>query len=96
MSGAGGEGQTAPSATPAGSPEARANAGAADRSVAQIRADIGLQQRELSSSMESLRRRVSELSDWRRQVREHRTELIAGAAIAGFVIGGVVAILRKR
>ena len=46
--------------------------------------------------MESLRRRVGELSDWRRQVREHRTELIAGAAIAGFVIGGVVAILRKR
>ena len=96
MSGGGGEGQTAQSATPTGSPEARSNAGDADRSAAQIRADIGLQQRELSSSMESLRRRVGELSDWRRQVREHRTELIAGAAIAGFVIGGVVAILRKR
>jgi hypothetical protein len=29
-------------------------------------------------------------------VREHRDELIAGAAIAGFVIGGFVALRRRR
>ena len=62
----------------------------------EIRADIGVQQRELSSSMDALRSQVNELTDWRRQVREHRTELIAGAAIAGFVVGGIITILRKR
>ena len=66
------------------------------RTAAQIRADIDTQQRELSSSMVALRSRVNELTDWRRQVREHRTELITGAAIAGFVVGGLFAVLRKR
>jgi hypothetical protein len=28
-------------------------------------------------------------------VREHRNELIAGAAIAGFVIGGIIALRRR-
>jgi hypothetical protein len=46
--------------------------------------------------MEALRSRMTELSDWRRQVREHRTELIAGAALVGFVIGGLVALGRRR
>ena len=46
--------------------------------------------------MEKLRARVGEITDWRRQVREHRSELIAGAAIAGFVIGGIVALRRRR
>ena len=78
-----------------GSAVERPRSGAPGRSAAEIRRDIGLQQRELSSSMEALRRRVNELSDWRRQVREHRTELIAGAAIAGFVIGGLVALGRR-
>ena len=72
------------------------NAGASDRSAAQIRADIELQQRELSSSMEALRSRVNELTDWRRQVREHRKELIAAAAIAGFVVGGIASVMRRR
>ena len=81
--------------SPEGSVPERPAAGAPGRSAAQIRSDIGLQQRELSRSMESLRSRVRELSDWRRQVREHRTELITGAAILGFVIGGL-AIGRRR
>jgi hypothetical protein len=46
--------------------------------------------------VEALRGRVSELTDWRRQVREHRRELIAGAAVAGFVIGGIIALRRRR
>ena len=41
-------------------------------------------------------RRVNELTDWRRQIAEHRKELIAGAAVAGFVIGGIVALRRRR
>ena len=46
--------------------------------------------------MELLRRRFGELTDWRRQVREHRSELIAGAAVAGFVVGGFLALRRRR
>lgn len=78
-----------------GAPE-RPSADDPGRSAAQIRSDIGLHQSELSRSMEALRSRMTELSDWRRQVREHRTELIAGAALVGFVIGGLVALGRRR
>jgi hypothetical protein len=64
------------------------------RSAAQIRADIEAQRRDLGHSVETLRFRVAELTDWRRQVREHRSQLIVGAAVAGFAIG--VLALRRR
>jgi esterase/lipase len=67
-----------------------------NRSAAEIRRDIEVQREELGHSVEMLRFRVGELTDWRRQVREHRQQLIAGAAIAGFVIGGIVALRRRR
>ena len=70
--------------------------GMPNRSSEQIRRDIEAQREELGQSVEKLRNRVGELTDWRRQVREHRRELIAGAAIAGFVIGGIVALRRRR
>jgi hypothetical protein len=50
---------------------------------------------ELSHSVEALRGRVAELTDWRRQIREHRRELIIGAAITGFLIGGAIALRRR-
>ncbi len=56
---------------------------------AEIRADIERQREELSHSVEALRGRVTELTDWRRQVREHRRELIIGAAVVGFAVGGL-------
>jgi DNA-binding transcriptional MerR regulator len=65
------------------------------RTPAQIRRDIDLQRQDLGHSVEQLRHRVAELTDWRRQVREHRSQLIAGAAIAGFAIGGLM-MLRRR
>jgi hypothetical protein len=70
--------------------------GAPQRSSDQIRRDVELRRGELASSVELLRRRVGELTDWRRQLREHRTELVAGAAIAGFVVGGWIALRRRR
>ena len=70
--------------------------GSPNRSSEEIRRDIEVQREELGRSVETLRARVGELTDWRRQVREHRRELIAGAAIAGFVIGGIVALRRRR
>jgi hypothetical protein len=39
---------------------------------------------------------VGELTDWRRQVREHRQELIVGAAVVGFAVGGFLALRRRR
>lgn len=65
------------------------------RSSAEIRRDIDLQRNELRYSVEALRGRVVELTDWRRQVREHRSELIVGAAVVGFAIGGILALRRR-
>ena len=70
--------------------------GAPGRSSNQIRSDLARTREELSTSVEALRVRVGELTDWRRQLREHRRELIVGAAIAGFVVGGVFALRRRR
>ena len=70
--------------------------GMPNRSSQEIRRDIEVQREELGRSVELLRARVGELTDWRRQIREHRRELIAGAAVAGFVIGGIIALRRRR
>ena len=40
--------------------------------------------------------RVVELTDWKRQVREHRSQLVVGAAVVGFAIGGLMALRRRR
>lgn len=69
--------------------------GAPGRSPAEIRRDIDLKRRELGSSVESLRHRVNELTDWRRQAEEHKQQLILGAAAIGFAIG-VRAMMRRR
>lgn len=66
------------------------------RSAEEIRSDLVRTRGELTRSLETLRGRVAELTDIRRQFSEHRTEILAGAAIAGFVIGGIVALRRRR
>jgi hypothetical protein len=66
-----------------------------ERTAAEIRRDIDVQREQLGTSVEQLRGRVTELTDWRRQVNEHRTQLIVGAAVVGFAIG-VRAMLRRR
>ena len=72
------------------------NAGMPGRTAAQIRRDIDLQRRDLGYSVELLRGRVAELTDWRRQVREHRSQLVVGAAVAGFALGGLMMLRRRR
>jgi 50S ribosomal subunit-associated GTPase HflX len=81
--------------TGAGEPVARGTHGVPGRSSAQIRRDIEMKRGELSHSVTALRRRVNELTDWRRQVREHRRELVVGAAIVGFAVGGLIALRRR-
>jgi Protein of unknown function (DUF3618) len=66
------------------------------RSAEQIRRDIVQQRQELSRSVDALRHRWVQVTDVRRQVREHRTELAVGAAVVGFLIGGAIALSRRR
>jgi hypothetical protein len=72
------------------------SAGAPGRTPAEIRRDIELQRLDLGRSVEALRGRVAELTDWRRQVREHKQQLIVGAAVAGFALGGLMMLRRRR
>jgi hypothetical protein len=65
------------------------------RSAEEIRSDIQAEREELGKSVEALRGRVTELTDWRRQVREHRREIVIGAAIVGFAVGGLMALRRR-
>lgn len=66
------------------------------RSAEEIRRDIVTQRQDLGRSVEQLRGRVVELTDWKRQVREHRSQLIVGAAVVGFAIGGLAMLRRRR
>ena len=68
---------------------------AGDADAEQIRSDIQREREELGSSVEALRGRVTELTDWRRHVREHKRELVIGAAIVGFAVGGLMALRRR-
>jgi hypothetical protein len=66
----------------------------AQRSAAEIRSSIEANRMELASSIERLRGEVAQLTDWRAQVQRHRTQLIAGAAVVGLVVG--LRALRRR
>ena len=70
--------------------------GVPGRTPAQIRRDIDAQRADLGHSVEALRTRVTELTDWRRQVREHRSQLVVGAAVVGFAVGGLMMLRRRR
>ena len=41
--------------------------------------------------MERLRGEVTKATDWRAQLNRHRREVVIGAAVAGFVVGGGIA-----
>lgn len=64
---------------------------APQRSPEEIRASIEQHRKELASSMVVLRNEVAELADWRKQVAAHQQQLMVGAAVAGFVLGGGIA-----
>jgi 50S ribosomal subunit-associated GTPase HflX len=63
----------------------------AERSAVEIRESVEANRRELARSIDRLQVEVSRLTDWRRQLREHRQQAIVGAAVTGFVIGGGIA-----
>jgi len=58
------------------------------RTSEEIRASIEANRVELAHSLERLRGEVTELTDWRKQIAAHKKQVLIGAAVAGFVIGG--------
>ncbi|HZU39518.1 MAG TPA: DUF3618 domain-containing protein [Solirubrobacteraceae bacterium] len=63
----------------------------ASRTPEEIRASIEVNRQELGTSLEKLRNEVVQLTDWRAMVRSHQQQLMIGAAVAGFVLGGGLA-----
>ena len=61
------------------------------RSPEMIRASIEETRHELAFSVNDLRSKVAELTNWRGQLIKNRKQALIGAAVAGFVIGGGVA-----
>ena len=63
------------------------------RTPEEIRASIEVNRQELGRSLEKLRLEVGVLTDWRGQIRRHQREVLIGAGVAGFVLGGGIAAL---
>ena len=61
------------------------------RSPEEIRQSIEANRAELGLAVERLRGEVTRATDWRGQFERHRKEILIGAAVAGFVVGGGIA-----
>ena len=61
------------------------------RSAEEIRRSIEANRTELGLAVERLRGEVAEVTDWRKQINKHRKQVLIGAAVAGFVLGGGIA-----
>jgi transposase-like protein len=57
------------------------------RSPEEIRASIVQARHELAGSVVELRGRIQVLTDWRRQLNEHRGAAIAVGVTVGFLVG---------
>jgi Protein of unknown function (DUF3618) len=64
---------------------------AATRTPEEIRRSIEANRAELGLAVEKLRGEVAEATDWRRHLRENQRQVLIGAAVAGFVLGGGIA-----
>ena len=63
------------------------------RTAEEIRRSIEANRADLGVAVDRLRSEVAEISDWRKQLNRHRKQVLIGAAVAGFVIGGGIAAL---
>jgi hypothetical protein len=61
------------------------------RTPEEIRQSIERNRQDLGVAVEQLRGEVVKLTDWRGQLRRHERELLIGAGVAGFVLGGGLA-----
>jgi len=64
---------------------------AGPRSAEEIRESIEVNRAELGQAVERLRGEVTKATDWRGQFERHRKQVLIGAAVAGFVVGGGIA-----
>jgi hypothetical protein len=63
----------------------------AQRTPEQIREDIERHRQELGQSVSKLRGEIKEATDWRGFIARNEQNVLIGAAVAGFVIGGGLA-----
>jgi uncharacterized protein DUF3618 len=63
----------------------------AARSPEEIRRSIEANREQLGVAVEQLRGEITKATDWRAQMRRHQKEIIIGAAVTGFVLGGGIA-----
>lgn len=72
----------------------------ANRTPEQIRAAIEADRVQLAHALHNLRSEITVASDWRLQLQRHQKQVLIGAAVAGFVLGGGIAgvtgIFRRR
>ena len=61
------------------------------RTPQDIRLSVQETRRELEFSLGDLKGKIAELTDWKKQLSEHRQEALIGAAAAGFIVGGGIA-----
>lgn len=63
------------------------------RTPEEIRASLVARRHELSSSIELLRDDVTELSDWREQIRRNQKAVAIAVGVTGFVLAGGIGAL---
>jgi hypothetical protein len=61
------------------------------RSPEEIRRSIEANRAQLGVAVERLRGEVTAATDWRGHIQRHRKEVLIGAAVAGFLLGGGIA-----
>ncbi|MEZ5121970.1 MAG: DUF3618 domain-containing protein [Solirubrobacterales bacterium] len=66
------------------------------RTPQEIRASIEANRLGLGEAITQLRAEVAVATDWRRHVQAHKKQILIGAAVAGFVVGGGLAIVTRR
>jgi hypothetical protein len=62
-----------------------------ERTPEEIRVSIEANRAHLAVSLDRLRGEVVALTDWRAQIVRHQREVLIGAAVTGFVLGGGIA-----
>ncbi|HEY5428173.1 MAG TPA: DUF3618 domain-containing protein [Solirubrobacteraceae bacterium] len=61
------------------------------RSPEEIRASMERNRAELGTAVTQLRVEVVRLTDWRAQLKRYEPQVLIGAGVAGFVLGGGIA-----
>ena len=64
---------------------------AGTRTPDEIQRSIEANRAQLGLAVERLRGEVAELADWRKHLRDIQKQVLIGAAVAGFVLGGGIA-----